>query len=95
MHDHNNKSAGKTGVRWVMILGLLLLGGILFLGGNTLSSSEYFWPILVGVFAVAHIWMMFKGHGGHKENDVKDTSDAALEKQPGTKNERKHGGCCH
>ena len=87
----------------MMILCLLLLG-VLFLGGSKLSSGGYFWPILIGVFVTAHIWMMFKGHVGHRDDDAKDKvglpaqASVASVKQPETKDDddkHKHGGCCH
>jgi len=71
---------------WTIIPPLLLLD-FLFLGGSKLASSGYFWSILTGVFVVIHIRMMFKRHGGHKDNDSEEKSNA--------KNEHKHGGCCH
>ena len=82
---------------WMMIPCLLLLGFV-FLGGEKLSSGGYIWPILIGVFVVAHIWMMFRGHGGHNndntENKIDDASTKELETKDG--NEKpKHGGCCH
>lgn len=66
MHDNNShsKNDGHKGMLWMMIPCLLLFG-LLFFGGGKLSSSGYIWPILIGVFVVAHIWMMFKGHGSH------------------------------
>jgi len=63
-HENNNKSGGHKGMMWMMIPCLLLLVFV-FLGGDTLSSDGYLWPVLIGVFVVAHVWMMFKGHGGH------------------------------
>jgi len=81
MHDHNNKDnkgGGHKGMMWMMIPCLLLLG-FLFLGGGKLSSGGYLWPILIGVVMIAHVWMMFKGHGGHKDDNDK----------------HKHGGGCH
>ncbi len=63
-HENNSKNGGHKGILWMMIPCLLLLGFVL-LGGDTLSSNGYLWPILIGIFVVAHVWMMFKGHGGH------------------------------
>ena len=85
MHNHNNKDSGHNGMMWMMIPCLLLLG-FLFLGGGKLSSSGYFWPVLLGVFFVAHLWMMLKGHGGHgvdSDADTEDKTDASA-KQPET-----------
>ena len=95
MHDHNNnKDGGHKGMMWMMIPYLLLFGFV-FLGGGKLSSGGYFWPILIGIFVVGHMWMMFKGHGGHGDSDMEEKPDANSEKQPEKKNEHKHGGCCH
>ena len=99
MHDHNNndnKHGGRKGIAWMMILCLLLLGFI-FLDGAKLFSGGYLWPILIGVFVVAHIWMMFKGHGGHADEDGDENPDTVdpAEEIAAKKNEYKHGGCCH
>ncbi len=96
MHDHN-KNGGGNGVMWMMIPCLLLLG-VLFLGGGRLSGGGYLWPILIGVFVVAHVWMMFKGHGGHKDDSAEDKIDGTSAKQPEIKDgndKHKSGGCCH
>ncbi len=61
MHDHNKDGRGK-GMLWMMVPCLLLVG-VLFLGGGKLSGGGYFWPILIGVFVVAYVWMMSRGHG--------------------------------
>ncbi len=84
MHNHDGKK--NSSMMWMAIPCLLLLG-VLFLGGEKLSSSGYLWPILFGVFVVAHIWMMFKGHGGHSDDNTEEKSD--------TKDKHKRGGCCH
>lgn len=75
MHNHNNnKNGGHKGMMW-MIPCLLLLG-FLFLDGGKLSGGGYLWPILIILFVVAHVWMMFKGHGGHgSENEDKDNKN--------------------
>lgn len=93
MHDHNKDGSGK-GMMWIMIPCLLLLG-FLFLGVGKLSGSGYLWPILIGVFVVAHVWMMFRGHGGHGDPNTEDKIDDASVKQPGANDERKHSGSCH
>ena len=95
MHDHNKGGGGK-GMMWMMILCLLFVG-VLFLGGDKLSGGGYLWPILIGVFVIAHVWMMFKGHGGHGDNDAKENLNATSEKPDvrGEHKEDKHGGCCH
>lgn len=99
MYNHgNNKGGGQSGMMWMMISFFLLLG-ILFLGGDkvsSLSSSSggYFWPILIGVFVVAHLWMMFKGHGRHEgRDDAEDEPNSNTAKQPDEKDEHKPGGC--
>lgn len=90
MHNHNKDGGGK-GMMWMMIPCLLLVG-VLFLGGSKLSGGGYLWPILIGVFVVAHVWMMFKGHGGHSDNTEERTDDAS---KSGSTNEHKHSGSCH
>ena len=70
---HNNNENGKhKGMMWMIIPCLLLLG-FLFLGGDKLSWGGYLLPILIGVFVIAHGWMMFKGHGS--KNDDKDNKN--------------------
>lgn len=90
-----------------MMIPCLLLLGVLLFGGDKLASSGYLWLILIGVCVVPHLWMMFKGHGGHGDADADaDSGEATPDggqgqtsektdstKQPG-KDEHKHGGCC-
>lgn len=101
MHNHGNNDGGHKGMMWMMVICCALLLGVLLLGGSGLSvdiAGGYFWPIIIGIFVIAHIWMMFRGHRSHKEHDNLDTkekSDAGLEKQLEKKDEHKHGGCCH
>ncbi|MBI3114694.1 MAG: DUF2933 domain-containing protein [Candidatus Harrisonbacteria bacterium] len=53
-----------------------------FAGGGV--SSGYLVPLLLVVCVVAHVAMMFKGHGGaHEENEA----DASKEKK------EEHRGC--
>ncbi|MDP3725522.1 MAG: hypothetical protein Q8R20_03585 [Nanoarchaeota archaeon] len=85
-HNNNNKDGGHKGMMLMMIPCLLLLG-ILFLGEGKLSSSEYIWPILIGVFVVAHIWIMFRGYGRHGKHSDTDTG--------GEKDKHQHGDRCH
>lgn len=95
MHNHDGK--GNNNMIWMMIPCLLLLG-FLFIGGGNLSSGGYLWPILIGVFVVAHVWMMLKGHGGHSDNNTEDKNDDTSVKPSETKdenNKHKSGGCCH
>lgn len=104
MHAHHNQNDGYKRMMWMMIPCLLLVG-VLLLGGDSVSSSGYLWPILIGLFVIAHIWFMRKGHGGQRDDDGETESnlsaasavgaDGALKKQPGAKEEHKHGGCCH
>ena len=91
MHDHNGKN--DNWMMWVMIPCLLLFG-LLFFGGSKLISLRYFWLIMVGICVVPHVWMMFRGHGGHGNSDDKKSATDS-DKQPEEKNEHKHGGCCH
>lgn len=90
MHNHNKDGEGR-GMIWMMIPCLLLVG-FLFLGGGNLSSSGYLWPILIGVFVAAHVWMMFKGHGGTNTEDNIDNDSA---KESDIKDEHKHSNGCH
>lgn len=94
MATRNQSDKNNYSMLWMM-LPCLFLVGFLFFGGEKLSSSGYLWPVLIGVFVVAHVWMMFKGRGCHKDDDREDKSNAILEKQPDAKNEHKHGGCGH
>ncbi len=66
MHGHNKNGGGK-GIIWMMIPCILLLG-VLFLGGGKLFGDGYLWLILISIFVVAHVWMMFRGHGKHGKN---------------------------
>ena len=96
MHNHNSNDGGggHKGMMWMMIPCLILVG-VLFLGGGKLSGGGYLWPILIGVFVVAHVWMMFRGHGKHGNADPEEKVDDTSAKQPGAKDEHKHGDCCH
>ena len=67
MHNHNGKKNSST--MWMMLICILPLVVLLFAGGK-LFSDEYLWPIFIGAFVVAHLWMMFGGHKGHKHNKV-------------------------
>lgn len=92
MHNHNGKK--NSSITWMMLICIVPLVVLLFAGGK-LSSGGYLWPILIGAFVVAHLWIMFKGHGGHSDADTEEKSDTALTKQPEEKDEHKHGGGCH
>lgn len=87
MHNHD----GRKGMMWMMIPCFLLLG-FLFLGGSKVVPSEYLWLVIIGVCVVPHVWMMFKGHGGHDDSHESNTAAASEEKEP--KDKSKHG-CCH
>lgn len=89
MHKRDGK--GGNGMMWMMIPCLFLLG-ILFLGGDKLSGGGYLRSILIGVFVVAHVWMMFRGHG---HTSTEDKTDNASAKESAAKDEHKHSGCCH
>ena len=79
---------------WMMLICILPLVVLLFAGGK-LSSGGYLWPIRIGAFVIAHLVMMFKGHGGHGDDDTQNKSDASSGKQSHPKSEHKHGGGCH
>ncbi|OGI60950.1 hypothetical protein A2814_02590 [Candidatus Nomurabacteria bacterium RIFCSPHIGHO2_01_FULL_38_19] len=99
MHNHNssdNKNGGHKGMLWMMIPCLLLLG-VLFLDGGKLSGGGYLWPILVGVFVIAHIWMMFRGHRKHGDTNSDEKHEINGEESKDNKNNKNHSGhgCCH
>lgn len=91
MHDHSKKGGGR-GMMWMMIPCLLLVG-VLLLGGARLSGGGYLWPILIGVFVLAHVWMMFRGHGKHGDSGTEEKTDSTS--KSGSTGEHKHDGCCH
>lgn len=90
MHNHN-KNGGHKGMLWMMLPCLLLLG-FLFLGGSKVIPSEYLWLVIIAVCVVPHVWMMFRGHGGHDDSHIERRTDASGQKE--TKDKSKHG-CCH
>ncbi len=83
MHNHNdNKNSGHKGMMWMMIPCIILLG-ILFLGGGTLSSSWYLVLIILGVCFGPHLWMMIRGHGSNgSERKQEEDLDEHNEKNP-------------
>ena len=91
MHNHNGK--GDNSMMWMMVLCCAVPIILLLFAGSTVFSGGYFWPILIGVFVAAHIWMMFRGHGKHGGTDGDEKADGGEE--PKTKDEHKKGGCCH
>ena len=66
MRNHNGKK--NSSMMWMMLICILPLVILLFAGGKQFSDG-YLWPVFIGVFVVAHLWMMFSGHGGHNNND--------------------------
>lgn len=78
---------------WMMVLCALPIVILLFAGGK-LFSAGYLWPILIGGFVVAHLWMMFRGHGSqgkdHNEHNAVET-----EKDKSATSEKKDHSCCH
>lgn len=95
MHHHNDKDSGHKGMMWMMVFCCVILLVALFFAGSGFSSGGYLWSILIGVFVVAHIWMMVRGHGKPGRTGTEDKIDDALSKQPGAKDEHEHGSCCH
>ena len=65
MHDHNGK--GNSGMMWMMVICCVMPLVALFFVGGKISTGGYFWPVLIGIFVIVHIWMMFRGHGGKKD----------------------------
>jgi len=89
----NNQDKKKnSGTLWMMLICCMLPLVILLFVENNLFSGGYLWPILISVFMVAHVWMMFKGYGKYSDGGTDEKVDAL--KQPKTKDEHKHGGCC-
>src|SRR3989338_2632278 len=74
MHNHNGKK--DSGMKWMMLICCLLPLGLLLFAGGTLSSGGYLWPILLGVVIVAHLLVMFKGHGEHGDKDAGAEADS-------------------
>lgn len=91
--NHNHNSKNSKSMMWMMIPCLILVG-VLFLGGGKLSEGGYLWPVIIGVFVIAHVWMMFKGHGGHGDIDAEEKTDGDSTKKIAS-NEHKHGSNCH
>ena len=95
MHNHNGENSKS--MLWMMLPCLLLVLFVLF-GGAGLVSSKYLWLIILGVCVVPHLFMMFKGRGGHGDNDTEDKNNDTSVNQSETKDEddkSKQGGCCH
>lgn len=93
----NNNQKHGISMMWMM-LGCIVLFAVLFFIGGSLSFGGILWPILIGIFVAGHIGMMLKGYGRHEKHgdaNMENKPDAILEKQADTKDEHKHGGCCH
>jgi len=94
MHNHNNPNDNAhKGMMWMMIICCLVPFVLLFLLGSKVSLGGNLWPILIGVFLVAHIWMMFRGHGRHGGVEKKDGDD--LSETSNKSDDHKHSGGCH
>ena len=81
---------------WMMLICALPLVILLF-AGDKFFSTGYLWPILISGFIVAHLWMMFRGHGHGSQDD--ERSDAAGAKEISPENasrgdeKKNHSGC--
>ena len=96
MHNHNNSNDnGHKGMMWMMIICCLVPFALLFLLGSKVSLGGNLWPVFIGVFLVAHIWMMFRGHGGHGDTDIEEENDNTLAQPSSKSDEHKHSGGCH
>ena len=81
MDNHNDNNSKN--MLWMMViccLGpivfILLAGNVNFKKGGSLFSGGYFFPILIGLFVLIHIYMMFQKRG--KDNrDGKDKFDGS------------------
>lgn len=85
---------------WKMMLICAIPLIILLLAGGTLFSSGYLWPILIGVFVIAHFWMMLLGHSSHSDNSNEckknlQTQDDTQGVDSDHKEHKKHSGYCH
>lgn len=86
MHDHNDKNGKQnSSMMWMMLICAIPLVALLFFGGWSLRGGPWFFPVAIGVFVLAHIWMMFKGHGSHSDEGSEEAR----------KGQKKHDGCCH
>ena len=85
-------------MRWMMLVCILPLVIFLFVWRSRSSEDGYLAPILIGGMVFAHLWMLFRGHGGHSDAHAEDKIGDPSAKQSETKDERNkrtHGGCCH
>ena len=88
---------------WMMLVCALPLLALFFLGGQSAKGGSWLFPVAIGVFAAAHIWMFFKsGRGGRHHEEGKgeakntDLDKGVTQKQDNhSSNKKQHGGCCH
>ena len=92
-HNNSNKSDEHKGMMWMMVICCALPLIILFFIGSKVSIEGYFWPILIGVFIILHIWMMSKRHKKHEGYDENEKTNVLDQSE--TKDENKHNRCCH
>ncbi len=74
---------------------------IILFSGEKLFSAGYAWPILIGVFVIAHVGMMLRGRHAHdsehsNEADGDGSKDNMAHPAPDEQgaHKKKHGGCC-
>lgn len=80
-------------MKWMMLFCTApLIIFLLIQGGG--KPSWLTW-ILVGGFVFVHILVMAKGYSQHNKQNAPNTSDAESVEKSETKDEQKHGGCCH
>ena len=63
---------------WMMVICCALPLVILLIAGGRSLSGGYVWPILIGGFIGAHLWMMFRGHGSHGKNSKDQNEDSII-----------------
>jgi len=73
MHNHDNNKENSW-MMWAMMMCCIapILLILLFSAGG---ASVWIIFSAVAVFAVMHIWMMFKGHGKHGDINKEEKSD--------------------
>jgi len=69
MHNHDEKSG--NGMLWMMVVCCAVPILFVILGGSAIFAGGYFWPILIGIGALAWGWMMFLKHRRNKTDDSK------------------------
>lgn len=80
---------------WMMLVCCLVPVAILLFAGGQLSGGGYILPTLIGGMVIAHLAMMFKGHGGHGEYSDTDAGKKTDREGQPKKDEHTRGGCCH